>query len=254
MNVLQQQDSVFRCAWLRRCFFKGRERSIQFSQHELRIFREIFQEISACTRKLIHVLIAIFRILFQACFEDWPDSRRFIGKHFECRDLCAQQDIVESFVAIPVVERVVVREQLIKECAGAENIRSRIAVLLLHLLRRQVNGRAPADCRMRQMFSQHVSDGKVPDLRRSIESQVDFRRCQVAVQDAVFVGMTQPLGDLDHDGNLCFHRHGRLLRDQALKTGAAQRFHDNKMGLPVFARIENGGDAGWFRAATARHC
>ena len=88
----------------------------------------------------------------------------------------------------------------------------------------------------------------------AIAGHVDFRRCQIAVQDAVLVGMTQSLGHLDHDGDLCFRRHGRLLRDQALKTGAAQRFHHDKMGMPLFPRIENGGDAGVVQSSNGPNC
>jgi hypothetical protein len=84
------------------------------------------------------------------------------------------------------------------------------------------------------MFDQDMRDGKIPDFRGTIGGHVYLCRCQITVQDAVPVRVIQSLGNLNHEGHLCFRRHGRFLRNQALKTGPAERLHYDEMMPSLF--------------------
>ena len=158
-----------------------------------------------------------FPVLLEATAQHAPDRSGCVGgKHRPVR--LATQDRSHRLVDLVTAEGAAAGQHLVYEAAEGPEIRALVDGLPAGLLGRHI-GRGPED-------HPHISDGrrgdrgkdpgradrswlgvadglrqaKIQHLHRAIGSDLDVRRLQIAVDDAVIVGGFERVGDLARDG------------------------------------------------------
>jgi len=87
-------------------------------------------------------------------------------------------------------------------------------------------------------------DTEIHDARRAIIVEQDIRRLQVAVDDALGVGMHHRIENRAQDGNGLDRRQGTALLEEIGQVAARHVFKDEIQVAAFLARLENRHDAG----------
>ena len=81
-------------------------------------------------------------------------------------------------------------------------------------------------------FVGHLGQPEIQHLHRAVRPQDDVARLQIAVHDALLVGVFQRLGDLPGDLERLIQRY-RALPDSLRQSGTLDEFHHKVIGAHV---------------------
>ncbi len=157
------------------------------------------------------------------------------------------QHLFQSFHGAGGLEGGPAGHQAIEQCPQGVDVRRRPDVLTLarRLLGRHVTGRADdlsADCQV--AFGQHLlGQPKIAHLGLAVFIQQHVGRLQIAMHDAVLVGISDGLGDLLDKGGSFPGPHGPIL-DPRRQGAAFDKAHREKVLALVLADFEDRHDPG----------
>ena len=145
---------------------------------------------------------ALLGVLGEGAVHDGQEKGRQVGHPAPQGLRVVLEDLVEDGVHGLRVERLVAGEQLVEDGAHREEVGALVHLLAPHLLGRHVVGRAHHRARARHLGDAQPGEAEVEDLHREVREDADVRGLQVAVDDALGVGVGEPLADLLHHEEL----------------------------------------------------
>ncbi len=212
---------------------------------------------SACSigsnfdHQIIERLEALVRLLAQALAHHvFEFGRNSIGDLAERHRLFVQ-NLVDDGSDVSAIERLPVGEELVHHDPNREDVGASIDVLPVHLLGRGVLDRAHENSGLGHGRGFHVHDPEVHHLDLAFVIDQNVRGLNVAMNQAVPVGIIQPLTKLRNDLELAGQRHGRPAGNRFLEALALDELHGDERLARGLAEIElvNGDDIGMFQAA-----
>ncbi len=189
------------------------------------------------------------RVLGQGLANDLPDPGRETGAKLLHRPRLLVDDGVEQSPLALAVEGQGAGGRLVEDDAERPDVRAGVDLVALGLLGGHVGDRAHGGSRDRHPgLSGELGQAEIQDLGRPVRSDHDVARLDVAVDDAVLVGLGQALGHLGGEAQ----RVGRrkvAAGDPVLQGFALVAGHDDvEAAVGRFVDLVDGADVGMVEA------
>ena len=196
-----------------------------------------------------HGLVAPGRVFLDRPVDDGLERRIQIGHPRAQRHRGLTHDRVHDLVHGLARERLVVREQLVHDQAGREDVAAAVAGFALDLLRGHVVGSPHDHAGLGEAGIGDPRDAEIQDAQDAFAVDHHVRRLDVAVHHALVVRVLEAGGQFFEQLELPRQGQRNVLLDVLGEGRPLDVFHDDVGGAFVFAEVVDGDDVGVFEAA-----
>ena len=191
---------------------------------------------------LARVLEALGGVLGQRALHQAREAGREAGDVARHRLRLLLEHLHQDGVHRVGLERLPARQQLVEHRAQREHVGARVGALAADLLGRHVVRRAHDHPGLRHVRGARAREAEVHDLHAPGGQDVDVRRLQVAVDDALGVGEGEAVRDLLHDVELVPQVVQAPGADDLLEVHALEELHRHVEAALLLAEVEDGDD------------
>src|SRR6185369_10636390 len=139
-------------------------------------------------------------------------------------------------------KRLLAGQKFVEHHAGRKNVRAAIDRLSHELLGRHIRGRAEHGTGLRILRRLDARDAEVGNFDLAVGPDDDVGRLDVAVNDAVIVGIIERTEQFAHDARDFFYRKTLVLRKMVLQFAPDYELHRDKRDIAVLTEIIDGDD------------